>query len=94
MKFDRPGIIGYHMDGLKTASFTRITKINRSLIGNYMVSFKNVNGRDDFWCITSERDDDNDFIEIDDIRYDGDELKEFCETFIAMTETEKAIDSL
>jgi hypothetical protein len=89
MKFDGAGIIGYHMGRLQIDSFARITKINYSNPG-YYVSFVRPGGERDFWCISIV----DDFIEIDGIRYEGDNLEAFCKAFITMMETEKAIDSL
>ena len=90
MKFDRPGTMGYHLGGLQTDNFVRITNIRYSNPG-YYVSFIKSNGRSDFWRIATNNDC---FIEIDGIRYEGDRLETFCNAFITMTETVKAIDSL
>lgn len=90
MKFDRPGIIGYRLGGLQTDSFARITNIRHSNPG-YYVSFIKPDGRNDFWRLAVNSDN---FIEIDGIRYEGDRLETFCNAFITMTETVKAIDSL
>lgn len=90
MKFDRPGIIGYSLGGLRTDSFTRITHIRYSNPG-YYVSFIKPDGRNDFWRLAVNSDN---FIEIDGIRYAGDQLETFCNAFITMAETVKAIDSL
>lgn len=95
MKFDRPGIIGYHLGRLETDSFTRITNVRYSNPGysnpGYYVSFRKPDGRCDFWRLSTNS---GDFIEIDGIRYEGDRLETFCNAFITMTETNKAIDSL
>ena len=91
MKFDGPGIIGFPMGGLNTDSFARLTMIRNTGAG-YDVFFVKPNGQNDCWCISATSD--NSFIEIDGIRYKGDALTSFCETFITMTETEEAIDSL
>ena len=91
MKFDEPGIIGYHAGGVKTDSFARLTKI-RTIGSSYDVQFIKSDGRHDFWCISAAYA--GDFIEIGGVRYEGGALEAFCETFILMTETENAIDSL
>lgn len=90
MKFDGPGTIGYHLGGLRTDTFTRITNIRHSNPG-YYVSFIKPDGRGDFWRLSVTSDN---FIEIDGIRYAGDQLETFCNAFITMTETVNAIDSL
>lgn len=90
MKFDRPGIIGYHLGGLRTDRFTRITNIRYSNPG-YYVSFIKPDGHNDFWRLDTSSDN---FIEIDGTRYAGDKLETFCNAFITMSETVKAIDSL
>lgn len=98
MKFDGPGIIGFHAGVLNTASFTRLIKINHTKASGYQVIFQKSNGYGDYWCICSDPsgyiDKQYDFIEIDGIRYEGDALTTFCETFITMAETKEAIDSL
>lgn len=91
MKFDGPGIIGFSMGGLKIDSFARLTKIRNTGAG-YDVFFVRPDGQADFWCIGAA--DSDNFIEIGGIRYEGGKLKAFCETFITITETENAIDSL
>lgn len=78
------------MGGLKIDSFARLMKIKNTRAG-YDVFFMKPNGRHDVWCITTDSDN---FIEIGGIRYEGNMLEAFCEIFITMTETEKAIDSL
>ena len=97
MKFAGPGIIGYHAGVLQASHFTRLIDIKHTAAG-YQVIFTRPNGQTDFWCITANpanfMDEQYDFIEIDGIRYEGDALKTFCETFITMMETKKAIDSL
>lgn len=90
MKFDEPGIIGYRLGGLQTDRFARITNIKYSNPG-YYVSFIKPDGHNDFWRLATNS---NDFIEINGIRYEGDMLEAFCNTYIAMVETAKAIDSL
>ena len=90
MTFDGSGIIGYRLDGPQTDRFARITNIRYSNPG-YYVSFIKPDGRSDFWRIATNNDC---FIEIDGIRYEGDRLETFCNAFITMTETNKAIDSL
>jgi len=96
MKFDGPGIIGYHAGVLNTANFTRLIKINHAASG-YQVIFQKPDGHGNYWLCSYSygyTDKQYDFIEIDGIRYEGDALTTFCETFMTMKETEKAIDSL
>ena len=98
MKFDGPGIIGFHAGVLNTASFARLIKINHTKASGYLVIFQKSDGHGDYWCICSDpsgyTDKQYDFIEIGGIRYEGDMLTTFCEAFMTMKETEKAIDSL
>lgn len=90
MTFDGSGIIGYRLGRLQTDNFARITNIRYSNPG-YYVSFIKPDGRNDFWRLATNSDD---FIELNGIRYEGDMLETFCNAFITMTETAKAIDSL
>lgn len=90
MKFDGPGIIGYRLGGPQTDRFVQITNIRYSNPG-YYVSFIKPDGRNDFWRLATNSDN---FIELNGIRYEGDMLETFCNTFITMVETAKAIDSL